>query len=128
MKYQNITVLLCSTNNFEVGKLHFERDSIKLQTFSSTDTFWFIQEPAPTCKGMTIMKIFLSLSERMCLMNAQPAPISTMVINSRAPFILKHVNSFISHTVVTPGLAVSHLGWQCHTWLAVSHLGWQCHI
>ena len=42
-----------------------------------------------TCKGMTMMNIFLSLSERICLTNAQPAPIKTMVINNRAPFILK---------------------------------------
>ena len=41
---------------------------------------------------MTIMKIFLSLSERMCLMKAQPVPMSAMVMNSRAPFKLEKKN------------------------------------
>lgn len=44
---------------------------------------------SPTWSGMTIMKIFLSLSERMCLMKAQPVPMSAMVMNSSAPFKLK---------------------------------------
>ena len=35
------------------------------------------------------MKIFLSLSERMCLMKAQPVPMSAMVMNSSAPFKLE---------------------------------------
>ena len=35
------------------------------------------------------MKIFLSLSERMCLMKAQPVPMSAMVMNSSAPFKLQ---------------------------------------
>lgn len=38
---------------------------------------------------MTIMKIFLSLSERMCLMKAQPVPMSAMVMNRSAPFKLQ---------------------------------------
>lgn len=38
---------------------------------------------------MTIMKIFLSLSERMCLMKAQPVPMSAMVMKSSAPFRLQ---------------------------------------
>lgn len=45
-----------------------------------------------TWSGMTIMKIFLSLSERMCLMKAQPVPMSAMVMNSSAPFKLKKEN------------------------------------
>ena len=35
------------------------------------------------------MKTFLSLSERMCLMKAQPVPMSAMVMNSSAPFKLQ---------------------------------------
>ena len=35
------------------------------------------------------MKTFLSLSERMCLMKAQPVPMSAMVMNSSAPFRLQ---------------------------------------
>lgn len=42
-----------------------------------------------TCRGMTIMKIFLSLSERMCLTKAQPVPIKAIVMNSSAPFSLQ---------------------------------------
>lgn len=42
-----------------------------------------------TWSGMTIMKIFLSLSERMCLMKAQPVPMSAMVMKSSAPFRLQ---------------------------------------
>lgn len=38
---------------------------------------------------MTIMKIFLSLSERICLMKAQPVPMSAIVMNSSAPFKLE---------------------------------------
>lgn len=41
-----------------------------------------------TCSGMTIMKIFLSLSESMGLMNVQPVPISTIVMNKTEPFSL----------------------------------------
>lgn len=41
-----------------------------------------------TCSGITMMKIFLSLSDRICLTKAQPAPIKTIVTNSRVPFIL----------------------------------------
>lgn len=37
---------------------------------------------------MTIMKIFLSLSESMGLMNVQPVPISTIVMNKTEPFSL----------------------------------------
>lgn len=48
-----------------------------------------------TCKGMTIMKIFLSLSERMCLTKAQPVPIKAIVINSSAPFSLQRKQSEI---------------------------------
>lgn len=35
------------------------------------------------------MNIFLSLSERMCLMKAQPVPMRAIVMNRRAPFSLK---------------------------------------
>lgn len=42
-----------------------------------------------TCNGMTIMNIFLSLSERICLMNVQPVPMSTIVMNNTEPFNLK---------------------------------------
>lgn len=35
------------------------------------------------------MKIFLSLSERMCLMKAQPVPMRAIVMNRRAPLNLK---------------------------------------
>lgn len=38
---------------------------------------------------MTIMNSFLSLSAKMCLMNVQPVPINTMVMNSTAPFNLQ---------------------------------------
>ena len=41
-----------------------------------------------TCNGITMMNIFLSLSDNMCLTNAHPAPIRTIVMKSRAPFIL----------------------------------------
>lgn len=37
---------------------------------------------------MTTINNFLSLSVRMCLMNVQPVPISTIVINKTAPFSL----------------------------------------
>lgn len=35
------------------------------------------------------MKIFLSLSDRMCLMKAQPVPMRAMVMKRRAPFSLE---------------------------------------
>lgn len=47
------------------------------------------------------MKIFLSLSDRMCLMKAQPVPIRAIVMNKSAPFSLKEtdttVRDFILH-------------------------------
>lgn len=42
-----------------------------------------------TCRGMTIMKIFFSLSDRMYLTKAQPVPISASVMNRRAPLSLE---------------------------------------
>lgn len=42
-----------------------------------------------TCSGITIINSFLSLSAKMCLINVQPVPISTMVMNSTAPFNLQ---------------------------------------
>ena len=38
---------------------------------------------------LSIINIFLSLSDKMYLTNAQPAPISTIVTNRRIPLILK---------------------------------------
>jgi len=37
------------------------------------------------------MKIFLSLSERICLTKAQPVPINAIVMNNSAPFSLHKV-------------------------------------
>lgn len=42
-----------------------------------------------TCRGITTMKIFFSLSDRMYFTKAQPVPISASVMNSRAPFSLE---------------------------------------
>lgn len=44
-----------------------------------------------TCSGMTIMKIFFSLSDRMYLTKAQPVPIRASVMNSSAPLSLGKV-------------------------------------
>lgn len=60
-------------------------------TVSSSGYFHAYVFMMRTCNGMTIMKIFLSLSERMCLTKAQPVPIRATVMNSSAPFSLKHV-------------------------------------
>lgn len=40
------------------------------------------------CSGITIKKIFLSLSERTCLIKKYPVPIKTIVVNNNAPFNL----------------------------------------
>ena len=41
-----------------------------------------------TCSGITIPKIFFSLSDRTYLTKAQPEPIRAMVMKRRAPFSL----------------------------------------
>lgn len=43
-----------------------------------------------TCRGMTMMKIFLSRSERMCLTKVHPEPMRTTVIKRSVPFILRN--------------------------------------
>lgn len=53
---------------------------------SSVDSIMMYATLARTCRGMTIMKIFLSLSERICLTKAQPVPINAIVMNNSAPF------------------------------------------
>lgn len=50
-----------------------------------------------TCRGMTIMKIFFSLSDRMYLTKAQPVPMSARVMKSRAPFSLETTTT---HTLI----------------------------
>lgn len=47
---------------------------------------------AHTCKEITMMNSFLSLSANMCLINVQPVPIRTIVMNSTAPFNLAIVD------------------------------------
>lgn len=44
--------------------------------------------PRGTCRGITIPKIFFSLSDRTYLTKAQPEPIKAMVMKRRAPFSL----------------------------------------
>lgn len=56
---------------------------------------------------MTIMKIFLSLSERICLMKAQPVPMSAMVMNRSAPFKLEK-KKFQTPTVSSDSLCKFH--------------------
>lgn len=45
-----------------------------------------------TCKGITIIKMFLSLSDKTCLTNVMPVPIRTIVMNKTDPFNLKQKN------------------------------------
>jgi len=45
-----------------------------------------------TCSGITIMKIFLSFSDKMGLMKVHPVPTRTMVMNNTAPFNLQLAN------------------------------------
>lgn len=42
-----------------------------------------------TCKGITIIKMFLSLSDKTCLTNVIPVPMRTIVMNKTDPFNLK---------------------------------------
>lgn len=59
---------------------------------------------------MTIMKIFLSLSDKMCLMKAQPVPMRAMVMNSSAPFRLEDRTNHRYHQAPqTPVLLVTLL-------------------
>lgn len=46
------------------------------------------QGPGGTCSGITIPKIFFSLSDSTYLTKAQPEPIKAMVMKRRAPFSL----------------------------------------
>lgn len=45
--------------------------------------------PRRTCSGITIPKMFFSLSDRTYLTKAQPEPIRAMVMKRRAPFSLE---------------------------------------
>lgn len=71
---------------------YFVKDSQHFYSFHkqlSHTTVKYWHSSVLTWSGMTIMKIFLSLSDRMCLMKAQPVPIRAIVMNRRAPFSLK---------------------------------------
>lgn len=41
-----------------------------------------------TCNGITIINNFLSRSAKICFINVQPVPISTIVIKRTAPLSL----------------------------------------
>lgn len=53
-----------------------------------------------------MMNNFLSLSASMCLINVQPVPIKTMVMNKTAPFSLS--NSKQSQLKLYPSQCVVH--------------------
>jgi len=51
-----------------------------------------MEKKCQTCKGITIIKMFLSLSDKTCLTKVMPVPIRTIVMNKTDPFNLKQKN------------------------------------
>lgn len=81
---------LCGLND-DVGNIseNLEDNSCITKTNSKTNNPKNVfLSLTPTCRGMTIMKIFFSLSDKMYLTKAQPVPISASVMKRRAPLSL----------------------------------------
>lgn len=105
----------------KLGELQYLLDYQIANRLLQARTTWYcvkLSQPFPVCRaalpqdrkyehssvltwsGMTIMKIFLSLSDRMCLMKAQPVPMRAIVMNRRAPFSLEEKQTLQWETIL----------------------------
>jgi len=60
-----------------------------------------MEKKLQTCKGITIIKMFLSLSDKTCLTNVMPVPIRTIVMNKTDPFNLNQKTLIIKQKKIS---------------------------